>query len=138
MGIQEEVKFIEKILAEGNEYIGKGEPVQASEKLYKAVDESIKLLAEKKMLPEYEEAQREGRWWTKLLSRAARRLSRELGEERIVNAWTHAFDLHTWGFHERSLEVEDVEQDIPYVEWLVDYVKENLNEGGRDDEDDRP
>lgn len=129
IGLKEDIEFIEKTLAEGKEYISKGEPVQASEKLYKAVEESIKLLAQKQGLPEYEEAQREGRWWSRLLSRAARRLTRELGEERIVNAWTHAFDLHTWGFHECSLKVEDVEQDIPHVGWLVNYVKDL--KGGR-------
>ncbi len=127
MSLKEDIEFIEKILAEGNEYITRGDPVQASEKLYKAVEECVKLLAEEQKLPEYEEAQREGRWWSRLLSKAARRLTRELGEERIANAWTHAFDLHTWGFHERSLGIEDVKQDVPYVRWFVDYIKENLN-----------
>ncbi len=124
--IEGDIEFVEKTLAEGREYVNKGDPVQASEKLYKAVEECIKVLAEKRKLPEYEEAQREGRWWSRLLSRAARRLTRELGEEGIANAWTHAFDLHTWGFHERSLGIEDVEQDVPYVEWLVDYTKGDL------------
>jgi hypothetical protein len=109
--------------------------VQASEKLYKAVEECIKILAEKQRLPEYEEARREGRWWSKLLARAAGRLARDLGRKEIKDAWARAFNLHTWGFHERALcrgggkpspVLEDAEQDIPYVEWLVNYVKENL------------
>jgi len=119
-------KFIEQFLAEGRRYVNKGDPVQASEKLYKAVEECIKVLAEKQRLPEYEEARREGRWWSKLLARAAGRLARDLGRKEIKDAWARAFNLHTWGFHERALLVEDAEQDIPYVEWLVNYVKENL------------
>jgi hypothetical protein len=52
---------IERFLAEGRGYVEKGDPVQASEKIYKAVEECIKALAEKQRLPEFEEARREGR-----------------------------------------------------------------------------
>lgn len=122
-----EIDFIERFLTEGREYISKGDPVQASEKLYKAVEECIKVLAEKQGLPEYEEARREGRWWSKLLARAAGRLARDLKRKEIENAWARAFNLHTWGFHECALLVEDAEQNTPYVEWLVNYTEEALN-----------
>lgn len=122
MKIKED-ELIEKLLAEGKEYISKGDPIQASEKLYKAVEECIKLLAENERPPEHEEFQKEGRWWSRLLSRSARTLARKLGERRIEEAWTVAFDLHVWGFHEKALGVEHIEPDIPYIEWLVDYTK---------------
>ena len=124
-----DIDFIEKFFAEGKEYAKRGDPVQASEKFYKAVEECLKLLAERQRTPEYEEAQREGRWWTKLLERSARRLARETGEVRIKDTWAGAFALHVWGFHERSLTVEDVNQEIPYVEWFINYTKDYLKHG---------
>jgi hypothetical protein len=78
-----EFELIERLLAEGKEYIANGDPIQASEKLYKAVEECIKLLAEKEKLPEHEEFKKEGRWWSRLLSRSARTLARKLGERKI-------------------------------------------------------
>lgn len=123
MGVEEDVKYIEKFLFEGKEYIRRGDPTQASEKIYKVVEECIKLLAERENLPEYVEAEREGRWRSRLLVKAAGRLARDLRKREIKDAWARAFNVHVWGFHENVLGVEDVEQDIPYVEWLINYVK---------------
>jgi hypothetical protein len=47
MNVKENIEFIEKFLADGNEYIKRRDPVQASEKLYKVVEECIKALTEK-------------------------------------------------------------------------------------------
>lgn len=127
-----ELELIEGFLAEGKEYISKGKPVQASEKLYKAVEECIKLLAEKEKLPEYEEAERGGRWWSRLLMRAARNLARKRNKGQIEVVWAIAFDLHIWGFHEKALSIEHIKPDVPYVEWLVDYTKRALNKGGEE------
>ena len=116
-------KLIRAIFDEGKRYLDKGDPMQASEKFYKVVEECIKLLAKKHKLPEHEEAIKEGRWWSKLLTRAARRLARESKQSMIEDAWARAFDLHVWGFHERVLEVEDVEQDVRHLQWLIDYTE---------------
>ncbi len=51
----------EEIITKGKEYLAKGDAVQASEKLYKGVEECIKLLAEKHKLPEFEKAKEKGR-----------------------------------------------------------------------------
>ncbi|MGQ9469333.1 MAG: PaREP1 family protein [Nitrososphaerales archaeon] len=126
MGL-EEVKLVRDLLDEGKAYLNKGDSMQASEKFYKAVEESIKLLAEKHRLPEYEEAIREVRWWARLLARAARTLASKLDEDRIEFAWSIAFDLHVWGFHERGLRVEDVKRDIPHIEWLIEYTEKALS-----------
>lgn len=118
------IELAEKSLNEAKGYIGKGDAVQASEKLYKAVEECIKALAEKYRIPEREEAYREGRWWTRLLSRAAKTLSRKLNQPIIDIAWSKAYDLHTWGFHEASLEIKHVEIDVPYIEQLLEKTKQ--------------
>jgi hypothetical protein len=122
-----DVDFIEKFFAEGKEYIEKDDPVQASEKLYKVVEECIKLLAEKENLPEHEEFKKEGRWWSRLLARTASTLAQRLGEDGIGDAWARAFNLHIWGFHEKALGIEHITPDIPYVEWLVNYTKAKVD-----------
>lgn len=120
----------EHMLARAREELRRGDPVQASEKLYKAVEECIKVLACLEGLEECAVARREGRWWTRLLSRAARRLARALGEPLILEAWGQAYDLHVHGFHEHALDVEDVEQGLPAAERLVSYVRGRLGASG--------
>ena len=114
---------ISRFIEESKEYLIKGDAIQASEKLYKAVEECLKVLAERHKLPEYEKAEKEGRWRSYLLVQAAGRLARGLKRKEIEEAWARAFNIHVWGFHEGKLEVEDIKQNIPYVEWLVDFVK---------------
>lgn len=125
---REDLKLIDKFLDEGKEHILKGDPIQAGEKLYKAVEECIKLLAEREGLPEHEEFRKEGRWWTRLLARSASALSTKLQRKEIEDAWARAFNLHVWGFHERALNTEHIEPDIAYIEWLVNYTKEVLED----------
>jgi hypothetical protein len=128
VALEARVELAEKYLAEAKEYLAKGDAVQASEKLYKVVEECIKALAELYDTPEHREAAREGRWWAQLLGKAARRLARELNEPRITDAWSRAYDVHVWGFHEAKYTVEDVKEDVGYVEWLLNYVKQRVLE----------
>ena len=116
----------EHMLKRAREELERGDPVQASEKLYKAVEECIKTLACLEGLDECAKAQEEDRWWTRLLARAARRLHRRLGEELILEAWSQGYDLHIHGFHEHALAVEDVKDSLPVVEKLVDYTRRRL------------
>ncbi len=46
------VELAESYLNEAREYLAKGDPIQASGKLYKAVEECIKALAEEHNLPD--------------------------------------------------------------------------------------
>lgn len=131
MKAAESIEFIKKSLGEGKEYLNKGDSVQASEKLYKAVEECLKLVAKQRGIPEYEEAEKEGRWWSRLLARAAMRLSHELGAGKIEVVWAKASDLHVWGFHERALSVAHIEPHLPYVEWLLGCTKEILDESDK-------
>lgn len=118
-----EIKSIKVILDEANEYIKKGNASQASEKIYKVVEECIKFLSEKNNIPEYEEAKKEGRWWAHLLGRAASKLTKKLNENKINETWSIAYNLHVWGFHENKYGIEDVEPGLPYAKWFFDYIK---------------
>jgi len=117
------LELAEEMLSEAREYIARGDVVQASEKLYKAVEECIKALAEALKAPQLEEVERRGKWDTWLLGMAATDLSRLLKEDRVRFAWTVAYDVHVWGFHEAKYRVEDVEAALPLAEWLLSYVK---------------
>jgi len=117
------VELAEKSLEEAKEFIAKRDVIRASEKLYKAVEECIKALSEKFRLPQLDIIKERGRWDTRLLGQAATDLSKILKEERISYAWSKAYEIHVWGFHEAKYRVEDVESAIPIIEWLVNYAK---------------
>ena len=119
-----EVVEISRFVDESKEYIAKGDPIQASEKLYKATEECIKVLAERHKLSEYGKAERDGRWRSYLLAQAAGKLADDLKRKEIEDVWARAFNIHVWGFHEGKFGVEEIKRNVPYVEWLVDYVKE--------------
>ncbi len=93
-------------------YLEKGDPIQASEKLYRAVGECIKALAEALRLPVLEEVEKRGKWETWLLGRAARQAAERLGEDRVRLAWKDAYDVHVWGFHEAKYDVDDVRASL--------------------------
>lgn len=114
---------ISRFIDESKGYIAKNDAIQASEKLYKAVEECIKVLAERYKLLEYEEVEKDGRWRSYLLAQAAGKLTRNLNEAKIRETWAIAFETHVWGFHEGKFGVEEVKQAVPYVEWLVNYLK---------------
>ncbi|ABL78767.1 PaREP1 family protein [Thermofilum pendens] len=115
-----------KFMEEADEYLGKGDPVQASEKLYKVAEECIKALAEGFNAPTLEKVRERGRWDTWLLGMAATDLSRILGDERVHLAWSKAYEIHVWGFHEAKYRVEDVAAARPVVKWLLDFAGEAL------------
>ena len=115
---------ISRFVDKSKEYLAKGDTVQASEKLYKAVEECIKVLAERYKLPEYKKAKRERRWSSYLLGQAAGRMAENLKQEKIEDVWARAFNIHIWGFHEGKYGVEEIRRNIPYVEWLVNFVKD--------------
>ena len=122
------VELAEKYLNEAKMYLEKGDPVQASEKMYKAAEECIKALAELFNIPESEKARETGRWWTHLLGKAARRLAKQLNEPKIETTWSIAYDIHVWGFHETKYTIEDIEQDIKHIEWLLQYTKNTIKQ----------
>jgi len=112
-------------LAEGKALADR-DPVQASEKLYKAAEEAVKALAH--LNPSEILRRVEGRWTVADLEKAVLRSSERLGWLR--QSWDAAWVLHVWGFHEARLDAEDVKARVPDVERLVEGARRVL-EGGR-------
>jgi hypothetical protein len=121
------LELAERYLEEAKMYVERGDPVQSSEKLYKVAGECVKALAVKFNIPEVHEVRREGRWWAKLLSRAAKTLSLKLEEPLINVGWSVAYDLHVRGFHEAALSIEHVKLSLPHIERLLGRTRELLS-----------
>jgi len=113
------VEFIKHLFVEAEEYLAKGNAVQSSEKLYKAVEECVKALSERLSLPEVKDAEEKGGWTVTLLERAVRKLSDKMGVG-VQLGWDAANHLHVWGFHEAKLETEDVKARIPLIKRLIE------------------
>ena len=120
------VEIAEHFLSEAKRYIEVNDPVQASEKLYKVAEECIKALAIRYKISEFEKAREAGRWKTRLLDKAALRLSQILNEPLIVDAWDTAFKLHVDGFHEARLDIDYIRARLPKIEQLLKKTKELL------------
>lgn len=73
------IELAKKYIAEAEDYLKKGDAVQASEKAYKTAEEIVKALAEKFNIPEYQQASKEGRWYTYWLASAVNSLTKDLG-----------------------------------------------------------
>ncbi|BDR91686.1 PaREP1 family protein [Vulcanisaeta souniana] len=110
-----------KYLNEGRELIDR-DPVQASEKLYKAAEESVKALAQyydlKNILSRVSER---GRWTVTELEKVVETVSEKLGDW-LVRSWDAANYLHVWGFHETKLDPEAVRIRYPYIERIVNEI----------------
>lgn len=115
---KERISLAEKYMQESKEYAEKGDVVQASEKAYKVAEEVVKALAEKFKTEEYEEFLKEGRWYTYLLGKASKTLSKKLGYW-VLDGWNAGYDLHAWGFHERKYSVEDVKVSLKRIEEML-------------------
>ncbi|MBP1450128.1 MAG: PaREP1 family protein [Thermoproteus sp.] len=109
----------EKFLEEGRRLV-EADPVQASEKLYKAAEEAVKAAAVLLGLEEAERARELGRWSAAMLFSAADKISEKRREARWW--WRTAWVLHVEGFHEARLRPS--ERDIGDVESLVKLAKE--------------
>jgi len=111
------VKLMERFLEEGKRLVDE-DPVQASEKLYKAAEEAVKQLARSlKVEDVLKLVEERGRWTVTDLERVIRRL-RSL-EPSVVGWWDNANYLHVWGFHEAKLDSESVKIRLPSVEKIV-------------------
>jgi len=118
------IELAEKYLEEAKDYINKKDAVQASEKMYKVVEECIKALAETLNTPETQEARKNGRWFTWLLGSAARSVANRLGRPEIVETWALAYDVHVRGFHEAKYNVDNVAWGLAYIERLLKITKD--------------
>ena len=105
-------------MRQGRELADK-DPIQATEKLYKATRECIKVLAEHPRLEEVLARAREKEGWTVLdLYEDAREAATRLGGW-VLDAWDHAWTLHVWSFPKAKLNTAAVKLRTPYIEKLV-------------------
>ena len=120
------VELALKCLEEGRALADK-DPVQASEKLYKAAEEAVKALALHFGLSDVlEKVEERGRWTVTELDKAASRISGKLGEW-FSAAWDRANYLHVWGFHEAKLDSDSVKERAPDIERMVLEAKKTLS-----------
>jgi len=107
-----------RYLEEGRNLIDR-DPVQASEKLYKAAEEAVKALAAYFDLKDIlEDVERSGRWSVGKLEKAVLRISEKVGEW-FRSSWDAAWALHVWGFHEAKFDPEDVRTRLSNIEGMV-------------------
>jgi hypothetical protein len=107
-----------KYLNEGKSLIDK-EPIQASEKLYKAAEEVVKALTTYFNLSDIiEKVDERKRWTITELDKASRLISEKLGKW-FRSSWDTAWALHVWGFHEEKLDSESVRDRLQDIEKMV-------------------
>ncbi len=120
--IMAHLEFAVRFLEEGRSLIDK-DPVQASEKLYKAAEECVKALAIYFKLEDILNVVREkGRWNVTQLEKAVKEISRRVGMW-FLQAWDTAWVLHVWGFHEAKLDAESIRCRLPLIEKIVEETK---------------
>ncbi|MCC6024435.1 MAG: PaREP1 family protein [Thaumarchaeota archaeon] len=119
------LELAERFLAEGRELIDK-DPVQASERLYKAAEEAVKIIAIALKLPEADEAARRSRWTIGLLEDAVMNIMRILKVDELYRWWDSAYKLHVNGFHEARLRSYDVRLRLGDVKASVNLAKKML------------
>jgi hypothetical protein len=112
-----------RFLAEGKA-LTDGDPVQVSEKLYKAAEEAVKALAIHLNLSEVLR-QVEGQ---ADLEKAELKSSERLGGW-VRQSWDAAWVLHVWGFPEARQDAEDIKARVPDVERLVEGAQRVLKGG---------
>ena len=118
VGVEAHLELALRYLEEGKR-LADGDPVQASEKLYKAAEEVVRALAVYYNLDDIlgRVAER-GRWTVTELSKAVLRISDKLGEW-FRHSWNSAWALHVWGFHEARFDSEVVRRYLPDIERMV-------------------
>ena len=124
-GIRTRLELAKKYLSEAEEYLSKGDIVLSSEKAYKVAEELVKALAEKFNLPEYQQAVREGRWYTYSLTNAVAKLSLKLGDW-VKIGWNSAYILHVWGFHEGKLDLDTVKVMMSDIKKMLEEAEKSL------------
>jgi len=122
------VDLAERFLEEAKAHLRKGDPVQASEKLYKVAEECTKALAGAFNVPELEEVRKRGSVDGVPARQCIQVFGKKLDEPRIEYAWAIAYDIHVWGSHEAKYGIEEIEGDVTHMEWLLNYTKKLVEE----------
>jgi hypothetical protein len=108
---------------EAEEFLSKGDLVQACEKYYKAAEEAIKLLVIENNLKEIINEAEEHGWDSKTLNDAVTELSYKLGDN-IIDMWASAVTLFTARkFMDKDL-IENYKKDI---KTLIEEAKQRFS-----------
>ncbi len=117
--VEARLELARRYLREGGELVNR-DPIQASEKLYKAAEECVKALAIYLNLGDImREVERRGRWTVTELEKAVEAISDRLGRW-FEEAWDRAWALHVWGFHEARLDGEAIRRRLQYIEKMLE------------------
>ena len=107
-----------RYLEEGRNLIDT-DPIQASEKLYKAAEQAVKAFTihfnQKDIL---EDVEKSGRWSVGKLEKAVLSISDKVGDW-FRSSWDTAWALHVWGFHQAKFDAEDVRRRLPSTGRMV-------------------
>jgi hypothetical protein len=115
---EERIELALKYLEEGRVLVER-DPVQASERLYRAAEEAVKALAlHYSLRGVLEKAERRGRWTFEELESAVRVIAGKVGEWFIA-AWDAASYLLVLGVHEAELDSESVKARLPSIERMI-------------------
>jgi hypothetical protein len=118
VSVESHLELSMKYLDEGRSLIDK-DPIQASEKLYKAAEEVVKALTIYFNLSNtIEKVNERKRWTVTELDKASRMISEKLGKW-FRSSWDTAWALHVWNFHEAKLDSESVRDRLPDIEKMV-------------------
>ena len=116
------LELAEKFLEDGRGLASR-DPIQASEKLYKATEECVKALAIHLGLEDIVGKVGEGgRWAVTELEKAVEAISDRVGGW-FQETWDSAWLLHVLGFHEAKLDGEAVKRRLPYIERVVEETR---------------
>lgn len=124
--ISQELTKIKRFLQEAKKYLDENDIVQSSEKLYKVVEDGIKLLARERGIKEYKIVMKSKRWLIDLLESASYTLSSLLRNRIIKDAWLAAYNLHVFGFHEERLESQIIRGNLILIEKFVKFMEREL------------
>lgn len=105
--------FIEK----ANKLLDDNDPPDASEKLYKAAEESIKVLAIKEN-PTLDNSD----YWSARTLWAQVDILNNIYGDGLRDSWDTAWSLHTQGFHEHLLSREQILERVQKIVDLVNLI----------------
>jgi uncharacterized protein (UPF0332 family) len=110
------LRLSEKFLNEAEEFLARGDYLQASEKGWDATAQIVKALAAK----EGRELRSHGE-----LHKEVVKIIKELGDDELRHLWQSAISLHQ-NFYEELLPKELVEKDIEDIRKLVEKLRKHL------------
>ena len=118
--------------AQLEDYLLAGNARWACEKIYVIVSTAIKILAETKGLPEYEEAKKVKFWSVYHLNASAYRLSHDplyKIEESIEDIWAKAWKLHSEGFEQNYITIKEARKLSPIAIKMLKILEREIKAG---------